>query len=413
MKTNSTASGKQDFHITVGIQPTNDLNLDKEIQMLKAAILYADKVKLYSLKIPSILAISRFEKFPLNSRLDFFERILPYLSSSDKAQKLSSSLGDYRKILGKKNPNDHELQFKGEFEKVLQRSWDGIADTTSKFVKASQIDQINSAIKAGILEVHESNPSVEDDAALNLLFENALTASAKKSKEGPSKKSQDNARIQEFVEDISDSVSNASTYPLLDSETGNLFNTCAGSKAMQIAGFEMERGKQTELARYLLERLPLFEEASVDEILDIRKELDKPLTRFRSAIIDFSDQIKSAPWNQSFPFEAEKIYLRDVKPAMLEIEEALQSNKLLASMFKRFKEKSMVELPKGSLISMGIAQLSSLSKELAASLGIGIASASIFYDAYEEWLKKKQAAEQNKLYFYYGVQEKLKKQSRM
>jgi hypothetical protein len=408
MKNKSVKPENQDFHISVGIQPTDDLNLDKEIRMVKAAILYADKVKLYSLKVPSILAISRFNNFPLNLQLEFFEKIIPFLSSRNNAQKLSASLKDYRKILQKEKLDIHELQLKNEFERKMEQNWKDIAEQTNKFVQESQINQINSAMKAGVLELHEFKNSDSDSGALDLMIENAAAASTLKIKGKGSKTKQDKAWIGEFVENISNSVSDDSTYPLLDNVTGNLVTAGVRSKISEVPSFGVDRGKQTELARYLLERLPLFEKASVDEILDIRKELDKPLARFRSAITNFSEDIKSTPWGKDFPPEADKIYIRDVKPALLDIEEAIQSNKFLTTLVRKFAEKPAA-LPKGSLFSIAISQFSSLPKELAASLGIGIASASLIYEAYDEWARKNQAIEKNKLYFYYGAGKRLNK----
>jgi hypothetical protein len=410
MKNKTAKPGTQDFHISVGIQSTDDLSLDKEIRMVKAAILYADKVKLYSPKVPSILAISRFNNFPLNLRLEFFEKIIPYLSSADNADKLSASLKEYRKVQHKQQLDIHELQLKKEFEKKLEQNWKYIAEQTSQFVAESQIDQINSAIKAGVLELHEFENSDNDSAALNLLIESTAAATSLKANRLVSKPDQDRHWIGEFVEHISNSVSDDSTYPLLDNLTGNLVTAGLSSKTPENSGFGIERGKQTELARYLLERLPLFEQASVDQILDIRKELDKPLARFRGAIIKYSEDIKSTPWGNDFPPEADKIYLRDVKPALLDMEEDIQSNKFLATLVRKLAEKPAV-LPTGSLFSIAISQFSSLPKELAASLGIGLASASLIYEAYAEWARKNQAIEQNKLYFYYGAGKRLNKHS--
>jgi hypothetical protein len=360
---------------------------------------------LYSVKVPSILAISRFENFPLNLRLEFFEKILPYLSSPKNAEKLSVSLKEYRKIINKSKLDIHELQYKKEFEKKLERDWREIAETTNKFVEDSQMDQINSAIKAGILELYEFKSTDKDAAALNLMIENAAASSAMKVNEKVAGSGQDQAWVSEFVENISNSISDSSTYPLLDDETGNSIN--ADIKTIGASSFEVNRGKQTELARYLLEKLPLFENASVDEIMDIRKELDGPLTRFRTAMIKFSDDIKSTPWGKDFPLEADKVYFRDVKPAMLEIEESIQSNKLLRILFEKMK-KPLV-LPASSAVSLGIAQFSSLPKELAASLGTGIVTASLVFEAYEEWAKQKRITEQNQLYFYYRAGQRLNK----
>jgi hypothetical protein len=102
------------------------------------------------------------------------------------------------------------------------------------------------------------------------------------------------------------------------------------------------------LAGHLLARLPSFEQASIDEIIDIRTELDNPLTRFRGAVIKFSDQIRSASWDQDFTSDAETVFHKEVKPSVLEIEEAIKSNRYLDSLLRKFVDKPLV-LPLHSL----------------------------------------------------------------
>ncbi|WP_164907508.1 hypothetical protein [Clostridium septicum] len=46
--------------------------------------------------------------------------------------------------------------------------------------------------------------------------------------------------------------------------------------------------KNANVASDLILRLPVFENASVDEIIDIRRELDKYVNNFRGAIVDYS-----------------------------------------------------------------------------------------------------------------------------
>jgi hypothetical protein len=395
MKNMAANPDPQHLHISVGVQPTGDLDLEKEIQMVKAALLYGDKVKLYSPKLPSIHAISRFNDFSPELRLKFLERIIPYLSPVN-AQKLSSSLDDYKQLLGRDKLDVHELQRRREFERKLEQEWGDIAEQVNEFVRESQLDQIDSVVKAGVLELHDFRNSADDSGALDLMIEN-MASSVEKGKSlqsGP-----DKLWVAEFVKNISRSVSDDATYPLLDNAVGN-------QVAPDMAG--MDKGRQAQLAGYLLQRLPLFDKASVNEILDIRRELDKPLTHFRSAIIDYSEDIKSTPWDRGFPPEAEKIYLRDVKPAMLDMEEAVQSNKFLANLIRKLAEKPIV-LQAGSFLSIVVSQLSSLPKELVTGLGISLASAPLIYEAYEEWSRKNRDIRQNKLYFYYSAGKHLNK----
>ena len=42
---------------------------------------------------------------------------------------------------------------------------------------------------------------------------------------------------------------------------------------------------------------------TTDEILDIRKELEKPLVRFRSKLLAYDAEIQSMPWDEEFQFE--------------------------------------------------------------------------------------------------------------
>jgi hypothetical protein len=56
-----------------------------------------------------------------------------------------------------------------------------------------------------------------------------------------------------------------------------------------------------------------------------------------------------------------------------------------------------------------MSKLSDLPEVLTQALGVGAAAAPIVYDAYMQWKDKMRLAEQNHLYFYYGVQKKVTK----
>ena len=46
---NDSLSGNMGLHITIGTHPSWKLNLEQELRLLKAALLYGDHVRLYSL----------------------------------------------------------------------------------------------------------------------------------------------------------------------------------------------------------------------------------------------------------------------------------------------------------------------------------------------------------------------------
>jgi hypothetical protein len=396
------------LHITIGTHPTKELELSQEIRLAKAALLYADRVKLYSLTSSVLGMTSRFSDLPIDHKVMILERSVPLISPGNTSKETIEFLRKYRIISGKKFLTREELALKKQVEFLLNNSWNDIEEATNKIIQNSKILELKKAVDSKVLELHKFENASTDEAVANFMVE-SITAAINKSS-GIKKKTtaQDNKLLMEFVEKVFRTVLDGTTYPLFDEETASMVRARMQITKFSLPEIGLDRGKQAGLIKHLFEYLPTFEEASIDEILDIRKELDKPLTRFRSAIISFSQDIKSAVWDEAFLYEVDKIYYRDIKPAMLDIEDSVKSNKFLTTLVKKVAEKPAV-LPIGSLFSVAISQFSSLPTELAASLGIGIASASIIYEAYDKWAKKKQATEQNMLYFYYGAGKRLNK----
>lgn len=144
----------------------------------------------------------------------------------------------------------------------------------------------------------------------------------------------------------------------------------------------------------------MFDDASVDEIIDIRRELDKPLIRFRSAIITFSREIESVPWQQEFSQEAEQVFYEHVEPAVLEIEESYKSNSLIAKMLRRFAE-SPLTLPSSSALGLLLSQATQLPDTVAQALSLSGGATVVALQAAKDWQERQKEIEKNQLYFYY------------
>lgn len=66
----------------------------------------------------------------------------------------------------------------------------------------------------------------------------------------------------------------------------------------------------------VLQGLPGFSEATLEEIRDIRHDLGRYLARFRKAVLTISRQIESEPWSSDFPHEVERELRLHVEPAV-------------------------------------------------------------------------------------------------
>ena len=167
----------------------------------------------------------------------------------------------------------------------------------------------------------------------------------------------------------------------------------------------MSRGKHAGLVASLFEKLPLFNEASIHNILEIRSELEKPLIRFRSTISSYSSQIESAQWNPDFVHEADDLFTKDVAPAILELEEACKASSLLRSLAKKLGEP--LELPKSSFIGLMISSLGEFGHWTKVIMGSAAGAANLTNDAYQEWKTQQQNIERSQLYFYYRTGKRL------
>ncbi len=120
--------------------------------------------------------------------------------------------------------------------------------------------------------------------------------------------------LEEFVERVAGAVEDGSTYPLFDDLTGNFVTEAIRHGFLTVSETDAARSRHSGLCSDLLQRLPLFERASLSDVLAIRHELEGPLLGFYIAVADFSREIRSAAWETDFIEEADVLFREKVEP---------------------------------------------------------------------------------------------------
>ena len=174
----------------------------------------------------------------------------------------------------------------------------------------------------------------------------------------------------------------------------------------------MSRGKQSQLAASLFERLPNFDLANMSEILDIRRELQAPLVRFRASIVSISADIEAAPWTRDFWHDVEQVFRKQVEPALLDIEEAIRSNGYLRALVSRFADAEKIAsasakfaaLP--SALSIFYADHKAFLLAISAIAGLTPVALNAFETLYQVRQKRDEVTK-NQLFFYYEAKRKL------
>jgi hypothetical protein len=376
------------LHITVGTAPGAELNLLNDLRMVKAGILYADRVKLCSPAYSILLPMLELGEQSIEERLDFLERILPYMGySAEQQQLVLDNINKQRELF---RPSEFDLSkvfAKLQAKNQLNRQWEQLKRKYKPLGQDIAAKEFKRAVEANILEVHSFQTLEEADVRNRGIYTDLNATTIKV--------------VKEFVDVLGKTVVDGSTYPLFDESTAKEIQKRIENGELELRELRAKQAKQSNLAANLLSRLPLLEEVPVDEIIDIRRELENPLHRFRSGIITYANEIKSAPWNEDFSVEAEQLFIEKIGPAILEIEETLTTQSSFAGLALRRTNTAV--LASGGVLSAVVGFSSLLSPFAAVAVGGGLVASSVLYEAYKDWQKQNVDVEKNQLYFYYKV----------
>jgi hypothetical protein len=357
------------LHITVGTSIAREsqqsldsaLDISRELGLLKAALLYADQVKFCSIAPTALVhLLEQPSNLSEDAKLDWFLGFYQRLGHDPNTQKVAKFIEEYREGRRRKKKDFHNyLRYQEAFNKSLR--------DMRKMAKDAGADQLDAALNSGLVEFKP--------------FATGGNAAA-------------------FLDEIFDAVVSGNTYPLLDEYTGDLVETAIREGLIAPVGTSVSRAKQAGLSSNLFSKLPLFDQATVTEILDIRKELDNPLRRFRAAIVSFSKEIDTLPWNKEFQGEVEQLIVANVEPTVLEIEETCKSRKPLLEIINRSLTHPGVVT--SSVLGLALSRLSQF-PELLVALSIAAGVTLGTYEAVKECREKIEEVEKNQLYFYYKV----------
>jgi hypothetical protein len=207
--------------------------------------------------------------------------------------------------------------------------------------------------------------------------------------------------ISVFVTKLAGLLAKRGTYPLFDDHTGTLVRHGINEGLFTTSPVTRERGKQVAAASDFMSRLPAFSGATIREILDIRRELQSPLVRFRAAMIELGTLVESAAYEEAFPEEVDELFRAKVEPVLLEIEEQIQGSKYLRELIGEAVGDTKTLLT--GVLAFGITQTADLPNLLAG----GAAATQIIASAAWKRHTERRQTRQNELYFLYRTEELL------
>lgn len=374
------------LHITVAAAPDKSYDspsmLSHEIRMTKASILYGDKVTLYGTTTPLIRKLSTLD----NSSSSIVEKAHAY----NVALSVFSDLGilneSYVKMhqvwaqdtkLLSKNPlmlTKSEAKARARFEKAVPKLWSDLRNSILRNQEVFALNELEVAVDEGLLSIVDL-PGADEPP--------------------------------NYLGSLEGILNSPSTLPMFDESISRVIGSALASGKFDLETHANGRANQAALMARLLELLPVFG-IPMDELLDLRKDLSRAVIPFRAEISKLSGEIETTSWDADIHYDINKIYQERIAPILGEIQDNLESLKVINFIPRRVSEKSTAfwgSIGAGASIGVSISPLAGI---LTAIVGTGFATQAAFAELKERY----QGVQRNGLYFYYQIGREAAKRKR-
>ncbi len=367
------------LHVTIGVGPApwpeGPVGLSADVRLVKAALLYGDAATLCSPAAALIARLLRLEAAAPDTRrqLDALAAMAGDLDLGDGPRRLADA---YTALAPQTDESWVATSRRAWIERVAEEQWHEARDMLRTHVDRGGHGELVAAVRSGRLSVDGL-----DLEALDAPDDFAPVAS------------------DAYAARVLDAIAAGLSVPMFDDTTADLIRQRAGGVAEPRAGWARQGG----LVADWLPRLPLFDLATVEETLDVRRDLDPHLARFRAAVTAFAETVGSAMWDPDFPLDAERVYRRDVAPAICDIEDAVASVGFLRELTTRYADGAHRFLPLAvPALTVGLAApgwlIDAVGAALAASsLGANVAA------AWHESQEQRRTVEAHRLFFFYAA----------
>jgi hypothetical protein len=320
----------RDLVVTVASFSTGDpLDFSRELELTKAALLYADRVTLVGPKVTFLSYVDRLTSGSQQERDQLFLRMLRAFPEGAVALRKLDDLSARGASVRR------EVQIvKGQ---LLARARPEVEAALKPVMQQTRYEEFERAIRAGVLALDPLTP--DGRPASMQVIGDALASTIVAATRKASERVPTDRILDRFLERlISILLGNEESLPLFDNTVTNLAKSLV-EVLHHMRLVPQPVGVEPALATGLIESLPTFPEAPMDEILGAREALQPALARFRATIASASGTVQMDALDDRLGAEVATLYRRDVAPALQELLE-LQSDLKLGHQVARHAAQS-------------------------------------------------------------------------
>jgi hypothetical protein len=318
----------------------------EELALVKAGLLYGDRVVLLSPSTEIIFGAAVLAQLPPSEQLEAFATIMAPVDPETSEAIL--------RIVRKRQRTSGERAFLAQVEAslrpVIQGQW---LDAIDGLAYQMGVSELLPAMEAGLVTTKPLFQGESDDM------------------------------VDRLVEEVTVLLNDPTAYPLFDRTVGAVASAGVREGTFDLHERTSRHSKQAGLAEGLFGCLPTFPQATVQQILALREEIATPRVRFRQAVSSLSADFSNESFDDDFGAEVQDAWIETVAPALLEIEEAIADSRLRRTLSKQLTTSNAAA---GGLLGVAASAVAEPGSNFAAVAGLTAgatvaASAKAIWDA--------------------------------
>jgi hypothetical protein len=359
--------------------------IEPVLGLVKSAILYGDEVVLHSPAATMLGSVVSLASSGPEALVELISQVGPSLDGNLDAQ-LRRMDQDHGPGAGKRilaelaNPRSltrllmgNQLRAAGldldEVDAKLASAQQQIGSIAEDQISAAGFDQLGPAFDAGILSIE---PVELDDELIG------------------------------YRRQLEEILTSSNAYPVFDDQLGDFVASMIDAGAMRANRYSLSRGTQAATADRLLGKLPTFPAATIDELVSIRSDLQRPLVNFRAEMIRVTSELQLNAFSGDFEDAAIELWFERVMPALAELEEITRSTGLAKTYGVEAAHR--LTLPVAAALIVGLTSGNWTAASFAGIADLGVAAAVGAKDARNRAEAKKRG---NPYYFLHATDHRL------
>jgi hypothetical protein len=362
-------------------RPDSAVSIHDDVDLVRASVLYADHVELVSLSAWMLASQAQMaygdgtELLEMIGGLD--EQTLVYLGAdwSDDEQELVRQLPV---LLN--SPALDRLGFGGQrraLKAEMEKAQSGLQGTIEKLLEKSGAGELVAGLEAGVVSL--SSAGMGDGEDFDAVMEQWLD------------------HLRRLLQDPSKRL-------LFDDGIAKLVAAMVREKKVDLPALTRRHAGEALVGSGLISRLPAFPQAPLDELLDLRGDLAAPLVRYRAAVMEMGDALRSEVFDTDAPAEIDDLWRSRVEPAVLEIEETLAQHGLVREVARQAAQDVKWLLLEGPAFYLGLEHISSLEGWVSALGAAAAPTAHAGVKGAQAAVSGRREAKAHDLFFLYQAQ---------